>query len=121
MRSQLELLKSLLHGLESRLKAPEEKLRIQRLQLQKATLRLKQSMLNRLHLEKEKYSILAGQLDVLSPLAVLGRGYAIVRKIGTDTLVKDPQQVVCGDQLRLQLAKGELSAVVVSETEEKAK
>lgn len=121
MRTRLELLQSRLQGLEKRLKAPVEQLRIQRLQLQQLRLRLEQAMGSTLNRQQERFAVLAGQLHALSPLAVLGRGYALVRHADSGTIIKDTQQVAEGDRLRLQLAKGELSTVVVSDSEEKAK
>jgi exodeoxyribonuclease VII large subunit len=112
MRSQLELLRSRLQGLEKRLKAPREQLRIQRLQWQQLVLRLEQAMGDLLGQHKRRFAVLAGQLDALSPLAVLGRGYAIIREVESGLVVKDRTQVVPGDHLRVQLAKGELSVVV---------
>ena len=112
MRSQLELLQSRLQGLEKRLKAPREQLHIQRLQWQQLVLRLEQAMADLLGQQQHRFAVLAGQLDALSPLAVLGRGYAIVREVESGLVVKDQAQVVAGDYLRVQLAKGELSVVV---------
>jgi exodeoxyribonuclease VII large subunit len=50
------------------------------------------------------------QIAALSPLAVLDRGYAMVRH--GETIVRDASQVAAGDQLTIKLAKGELGVVV---------
>jgi exodeoxyribonuclease VII large subunit len=52
------------------------------------------------------------RLDTLSPLAVLGRGYAIVRLAGGGAILRSPDQVTAGDRLRVRLAEGELDATV---------
>ena len=121
MRAQLELLQSRLLGLEKRLRAPVDQVRIQRLQLQQLTMRLEQAISGVLTREKDRFAVLAGQLDVLSPLAVLARGYAIVCRADTGKVIKDAQQVALGERLQLKLAEGELTAVVTSNTEEKPK
>ncbi len=56
---------------------------------------------------------LGAQLNALSPLAVLDRGYAMVSHAGT--IVRDASSVSAGDQLRIQLARGSLE-VTVDET-----
>jgi exodeoxyribonuclease VII large subunit len=53
----------------------------------------------------------AARLDALSPLAVLGRGYALARGPGGEIL-RDARQVAPGAEIALTLARGELSAIV---------
>jgi len=55
---------------------------------------------------------LAGRLDSLSPLAVLGRGYALVQRGNDGVLVRAAGQVSPGDPLRIRLAEGEIEAEV---------
>jgi len=55
---------------------------------------------------------LGGRLRALSPLAVLGRGYALA--LGPDQRVlRDANQVEVGDDIKVRLAKGALSAKVL--------
>ncbi len=54
----------------------------------------------------------AGRLDTLSPLAVLGRGYAIVWKGDPATIVRRAAECAPGDRLRVRLGEGELAATV---------
>ena len=54
---------------------------------------------------------LAGQLEALSPLAILDRGYALVFD-GSGKLVKDAAQVTPGDEISVRLAKGGVTAEV---------
>ncbi len=55
----------------------------------------------------------AARLDMLSPLKILGRGYALVYH--GETLLRNAAQVYAGDMLRIRLAEGELAAVVCDE------
>ena len=59
------------------------------------------------------------QLHSLSPLATLARGYAVVRDARGRPL-KDAQHSARGDELRIQLSKGELAATVTSSTPDSA-
>lgn len=119
MRSQLDLLESRVQGLTRRLRSPAEQLRIRQLQLQQLRLRLEQALESGLRQRQQRLAVLTGQLDVLSPLAVLGRGYAIARHSETGEIIRDSCQVMAGERLQLQLAKGEL-AVIVKDSSEKA-
>ena len=53
----------------------------------------------------------AASLDALSPLKVLGRGYAIARV--QDQIISSVEQVETGDQLDLRLADGGLTCTVM--------
>ncbi|HEY5944872.1 MAG TPA: exodeoxyribonuclease VII large subunit [Kofleriaceae bacterium] len=53
---------------------------------------------------------LGAQMHALSPLAVLDRGYAMVR--AGDVLVRDAAQVSVGDRLSVRLGRGSLEVVV---------
>ena len=59
-----------------------------------------------------------GKLDSLSPLAVLGRGYALVWYEPAGRLLRSPADVVPGDPLRIRLAEGELAATVAAKVTE---
>jgi exodeoxyribonuclease VII large subunit len=58
-------------------------------------------------------------LDALSPLRVLGRGYALARLQPEGTPLRDSTQVKVGDQISLQLHQGQLSARVCQVVDEK--
>ncbi len=54
----------------------------------------------------------AGRLGSLSPLAVLGRGYAVCWNADRTAIVRDAGAVGPGEDVRVTLARGELSATV---------
>ena len=54
---------------------------------------------------------LSGQLQALSPLAILDRGYALIFD-ETGKLVKDVGQVQTGDEISARMARGTLTATV---------
>jgi exodeoxyribonuclease VII large subunit len=63
-------------------------------------------------------SRLAASLGGLSPLAVLGRGYALVWDEAARRLLRDAAEVEAGQSLRVRLHRGALRATVLSrETE----
>jgi len=55
---------------------------------------------------------LAGRLDSLSPLAVLGRGYAVCWNESRTSIIRSPAAVRPGDGVRVTLAEGELACRV---------
>jgi exodeoxyribonuclease VII large subunit len=59
-------------------------------------------------------AVAAGRLDTLSPLAVLGRGYAIARRAADGRIVRDPTEVAPGERLAVRVAAGEIDASVVA-------
>ena len=61
--------------------------------------------------EGEKFSIAAGKLDSLSPLAVLGRGYAVAFD-SRGRIIKRAEDVKTGEQIRLRVGEGEIDCTV---------
>ena len=112
MRSRLSLLASRLSGLVGRLKAPAELVEIQQLRLQQLSFRLHQGMVEILSQKNHQFALLAGRLQTLSPLAVLSRGYAIVKRGETGEVVQTLEQLKKGDPLQIEFADGEVLAMV---------
>jgi exodeoxyribonuclease VII large subunit len=61
---------------------------------------------------RSRFAALAGQLDTLSPLAVLGRGYAIARRTRDGAIVRRAAEVAVGEGLAVRVAEGEIEAEV---------
>jgi exodeoxyribonuclease VII large subunit len=55
----------------------------------------------------------AARLEALSPLAVLGRGYAVCWNADRTAVVRDAARVAGGDRVRVTLARGELDCHVI--------
>ena len=62
--------------------------------------------------KRQRFSALAASLDALSPLAVLGRGYAVARN-EQGTILKSWQDVTAGDMVRVTLGEGGFSTRVL--------
>ena len=57
---------------------------------------------------RRRLSVTLATLDALSPLAVIGRGYALVSKVAHDIVVRSTSAVRIGDSVRVRLADGRL-------------
>lgn len=66
-----------------------------------------------------RVSTLAAQLESLSPVAVLARGYAVCWTADRSSIISDAAAVHVGDRVRVTLNRGEL-ACVVEDTEDMA-
>ncbi|MCL4695314.1 MAG: exodeoxyribonuclease VII large subunit, partial [Candidatus Hydrogenedentes bacterium] len=74
--------------------------------------RLGQSGAGVVHRSRSRLMPLIAQLDALSPLAVLSRGYALVRTVPEKKIVRDAQQLAQGDRVEIRLGKGSATAAV---------
>ena len=79
--------------------------------------RLTTAVRQRQHLAVAQFGRVAGRLDTLSPLAVLGRGYAVAWNADKTHVLRDASTVAPGDTVRVTLARGELDCVVRSTAE----
>jgi exodeoxyribonuclease VII large subunit len=57
-------------------------------------------------------------LDTLSPLAVLGRGYSIVKKLPEGLIVKEAASVAVGSTVGVKVSSGSFQAKVTDVNEE---
>ncbi|WP_321371397.1 exodeoxyribonuclease VII large subunit [uncultured Desulfuromusa sp.] len=112
MRARLSLFKSHLQGLEKRLKGPVEQLKMQGMQLQQSALRLEQAIYAVIEQRNLQLAVLVGRLESLSPLAVLSRGYSIVKLLHTSRIVHSAKGLKDGDLLEIQLAEDKIVATV---------
>ncbi|HEY5672584.1 MAG TPA: exodeoxyribonuclease VII large subunit [Malonomonas sp.] len=112
VRNRLELMQLRLQALQRRLKGPDERIRLQQQELQRLVSRLRQALQLRLGEKSQRLAFLSGRLDALSPLKVLGRGYAIAKLQKTGEILRDSAQVQLGDLIGLRLEKGTVAAVV---------
>ncbi|HXE79555.1 MAG TPA: exodeoxyribonuclease VII large subunit [Vicinamibacterales bacterium] len=72
------------------------------------------------HLRQARFAELAGRLDSLSPLAVLGRGYALCWDAAAGTLVRDASSLAPGHHVRVVVSRGAFEAAVTKTETAKA-
>ena len=85
-------------------------------QLALANARLAAGIVGRSHAAAATFGALAARLDALSPLAVLGRGYAVCWDAARDAIVVDAATVEPGAGVRVTLHKGALACTVTDRT-----
>jgi len=111
-RARILARKTALGDLERRLAAVALGSRLARSCAELAALEARRDAAVRGVLERRRAELgrIGAQLAALSPLAVLDRGYAMVRKAGA--VVRDAEAVRAGDRLEVRLARGALAVTV---------
>ncbi|MGA1869098.1 MAG: exodeoxyribonuclease VII large subunit [bacterium] len=66
--------------------------------------------------KRHSFSALQAQLESLSPLSILKRGYSICRKEVNNIIIKDARELAIGDYVTLQFFKGETRCEVKKDT-----
>jgi exodeoxyribonuclease VII large subunit len=89
--------------------APAARLAARRARLDTLARALEREGAQAVALRRERLAALAAHLDALSPLAVLGRGYAIARA-ADGRVLRSAREVAPGDALTLRLHEGEVEA-----------
>lgn len=72
--------------------------------------RAERTVHHELSLRRERLDGLVGRLTSVSPMGTLERGYAIVRRCETDTVVRSVEHIVSGDRLSIRVVDGEFEA-----------
>jgi exodeoxyribonuclease VII large subunit len=75
---------------------------------------LREGVSRRRHRAVEQLRDQAGRLEALSPLAVLGRGYAVCWNEDRTRILRVATEVAIGDRVHVTLSRGELSCDVHS-------
>ena len=91
---------------------PRRGLEVSRTRLVTAEGRLDGAFRRRLHTAEARLGNLSARLDALSPLAVLGRGYAVCWNADQTKIVRDAQTVAEGDEVNVTLERGGLRCEV---------
>lgn len=78
--------------------------------LEDLELAIQSALAHRLELLQERVARDSARLKALNPLAVLERGYAVVRKKTTGKVVRHVKQVKSGDKLQIRVSDGEFEA-----------
>jgi exodeoxyribonuclease VII large subunit len=74
--------------------------------------RLQAAAVRKYHAAAARLGSLGARLDTLSPLAVLGRGYAVCWDGDRQKILREAAEVDDGDAVRVTLHRGELRCVV---------
>lgn len=108
-----------LRNLERRLAAAAPEVRLSRLshRLERAETRLHENMRRRVAAGERDLAILIGQLESMSPLAVLARGYALVTH-EDGAIVRRSTEVTRDDRLSVRLAEGRILVRVEENVDE---
>lgn len=92
-------------------KGPATLIARRREEFRRATERARSGLVERIHAARERHAALAAQVDALSPLRVLGRGYALCRD-ADGRVITEAEEIERGDSLRVRLHRGELGCRV---------
>lgn len=95
-------------------RSPKARVRLQHQRLAAATRALSIACQGRVQRDRQRLAEAAARLQALSPLAVLGRGYALVRRARDAAIVRGPDDVVQGERLDVRLERGSIEARVDS-------
>ncbi len=95
-----------------RLLHPRQRVERARVRLDELDERMREAALRGLVLRRAKLASATRHLEVLSPLSVLVRGYAIVTR--ADVAITDAAMLAPGDRIDVRLARGAVEAEVVS-------
>jgi exodeoxyribonuclease VII large subunit len=85
---------------------PYERLELLSRRLDELELAADRALRTRLRQSKQGLDALAAQLDSLSPLAVLSRGYSLTHRLSDARLIRDAADLSPGDLLQTRFAQG---------------
>jgi len=94
--------------------SPQARIEAQRQQVDDLSQRAGRCLEHALALHRSQLAGLQARLAALSPVAVLERGYAIVRQQDSGAIVRQVEQVSPGDRLSIRVQDGEFGATVRS-------
>jgi len=113
LNKELKMLRQRLSELSGKrvLQSPKYYIDDKRMLLDFLSTRMDAAAARKVTASRERFIRLAASLDAMSPLKVLGRGYAIVRR-SDGAVVKSAADVKAGDKIKVRLQKDEIRATV---------
>jgi exodeoxyribonuclease VII large subunit len=102
-----------------RYESPLRRLQIERQRVDEQARRVARALHQRLALDSAHLAGLGRRLEALSPLAVLGRGYAVVTRFQDGSLIVAAKQAPVGSILQVRLAEGSLKVTVQESGQER--
>lgn len=106
-RYQVERLVEVLHA-----RSPQARVALARTREARARTAALSAIRRHVDRRRRRVGELAARLDAMSPLGVLGRGYALARRSEDGRVVRSATDVAVGDALDLQLAEGAIGVAV---------
>ena len=91
---------------------PFERVQFLQQRLDDSQTRMERGIKRRLTQARDRVAMLAAQLESLSPLAVLGRGYSVTQRADNGEIVRDASTLALGDFIRTRLDKGSVISKV---------
>src|SRR5207253_5852116 len=107
-RGRVSDARSRLGGLAGRrvLRKPFDRLHDLSRQLDQWDERASRAIWNRLLRAQQQAAAVAGQLESLSPLGVLARGYSLTTRAADDRLIEDAASLAPGEPIKTRFARG---------------
>lgn len=94
---------------------PQSRIHHAQQQMQQIRYQLQQTFQQHLNADKQRFSALAAQLEGVSPLATLARGFTVTTALD-GKVVKKTGQINCGDKLQTRLDDGWVESEVTAVT-----
>ena len=115
LRARVAAQQQRLESLSTRLWRENPRHRLEALCAHAAALRqrLVSAFTGRLNALDQRLALASRTLDAVSPLATLGRGFAVVSRVDDGSLLRDASMAPPGTEIEARLAKGRLRATVV--------
>ncbi len=101
-----------LKALSARLRDPRRDLKDFRQQLTVWQGRLDRACNNLMHRKTDQFHQLLRQLEAVSPLAVLSRGYSVIRRLPEGDIIREAQRLKKGDKVEIIFHKGLARATI---------
>jgi exodeoxyribonuclease VII large subunit len=110
LRNRVVRIRALLESLAQRrvLRRPLEQIHDRSRRLDELDARLQRAIEHKRTRSRDRLTALGAQLESLSPLAVLARGYSVTQQAETGRIVRDSRDVQPGDLIRTQLHSGRI-------------
>ncbi|MCP4127158.1 MAG: exodeoxyribonuclease VII large subunit [Gammaproteobacteria bacterium] len=108
-----------LSNLDARLRfqSPGKQIALLRQKSEELTRRIQFAVSNLRRVQKQRLAAAIGNMNALSPLATLERGYSITTRVSDGAILDDAADISVGDHIETKLARGTIRSLVESSEE----